>query len=320
MTNFATDNLSKTKIQQLLNAVRTCATKDDSNDVNAVDYDWAGSHYFNKTQFEALEKFAEKIAYQCSEKFTELYKSKFDVETTSIEQHLAEELFNPENASDCYYMAFGPDLQKPFGLMEISVKSALVWTTQILGETVDQTDAEVRLSKLEESLLLDITAGLIKALSTAYQEHELYPINKIKLNNVPFDMKETDEICKIEFAAGKAETEEKHSAAFLIFCEKLDTIAGKQSQANVPSAESNSVAAVRGHLDKVEVSMKVKLGQAVFNLSEIMGIQPGDVVVLDKTVSQPLEVIINNRTVFGARLVKSENNCAIKITENYDNK
>ena len=320
MTTSVADNLSSDKIQQLLEAIGTGDTKDNGSDVVAEDYDWAGAHYFNKAQFETLEQFAEKITCQCSEKFTELYKSKFDVERTSIGQHFAEDLFNPKNASDCYYMAFGPDLQRPFGMVEIPIKSALVWTTHILGETADQTDSEITLSKLEESLLLDITAGLIKALSMAYQEHDLYPINKIKLNDVPFDMSETDEICRIGFAATRVETDEKYSAAFLIFCEKLDTIAGKQSQTNATSIEVDSAAIISSHLNKIEVPMNAKLGQTVFNLGEIMDLQPGDVLVLDKSVSDPTEIIINNRTVFGGHLVKSENNCAIKITKSYNNK
>ena len=101
MSNTANRNLSREKIQQILASIGS-QKEDDSNKVEAVEYNWHQPHYFSSAQLEKLNNFTEKVAQSCSEKFNQLYHSNFDVTIISTTQHFANEFVAADNAPNDY--------------------------------------------------------------------------------------------------------------------------------------------------------------------------------------------------------------------------
>ena len=61
MISSVSNNLSKEKIQQLLAAVGAMP-KEDTEKIEATEYNWLEPHYFNDAQLEMIEKFTQKVA------------------------------------------------------------------------------------------------------------------------------------------------------------------------------------------------------------------------------------------------------------------
>ncbi|MFH0945496.1 MAG: FliM/FliN family flagellar motor switch protein [Planctomycetota bacterium] len=72
-------------------------------------------------------------------------------------------------------------------------------------------------------------------------------------------------------------------------------------------------------LEKFVRSMKMtvsaRLGQAIVDLGEFSSLSPGDVLVLDRRIGEPLEVMIGEKTEFMCSPGRSRTRLAIRITE-----
>lgn len=68
-------------------------------------------------------------------------------------------------------------------------------------------------------------------------------------------------------------------------------------------------------LKHVEVSLEIKVGQAVISVADLFQLKAGSVVVLDRKVEEPVEVLLNGQAVAVGYLAVSGENLGIRITE-----
>jgi len=313
MSNTAIRNLSREKIQQILASVGSQET-DDSNKVEAVEYNWNQPHYFNSNQLKKLDSFTKKVAHNCAQKFTQLYHNDFNVAIASATQHFADEFAVANNAQSDYYLTFGTKDQT-FGLLGIPGKTAIVWATQLLGDAKSAENSDRNLSQLEQSLLFDIASGTIESLSDSYDNYELQPAGEIINGQIPIEFEGTEELYKITFSVKRADSENSSEAYFLIFCDKLQTVVGQKVQTSEDLSPQDISKAILGHVQKIPVSVTAELASTVLTFEEIMSLQVDDILLLDKSVNEPAELIVKGQTIFRGQPAKSGGNYAVVITE-----
>jgi len=77
---------------------------------------------------------------------------------------------------------------------------------------------------------------------------------------------------------------------------------------------------LEGFVRSLKMAVSARLGQAVVDLGEFGNLSPGDVLVLDRRVGEPLEVTIGENTEFLCLPGKSRSRLAIRITERTETK
>ncbi len=313
MSNTGNDNLTRERIQQLLAAVGAKSQEDTGQNIESVEYNWRQSHYFSQDQLKKVNDFAGKVAQNCAKKFTQLYHSDFNVTAASASQHFAGELISDDNKSE-YYLNFG-DGNQIFGLIGMPAQTAILWATQLLGDSKVAENADRDLSPLEQSLLFDIAFGIVEALSDSFDDYDLRPTSEIVKGRMPVEINTADEICKITISVKKSDSEKLTEAYFLILCDKLKTIAGQKEQTGENLSAQNISKAMLNHLQHVPVPVTVRLGSGIFNFQEIMSLQTDDILVLGKRVNEPVELVLEGKTAFRGRLAKSDSKYAMVITE-----
>jgi flagellar motor switch protein FliN/FliY len=65
----------------------------------------------------------------------------------------------------------------------------------------------------------------------------------------------------------------------------------------------------------VRLNVAVELGRSTLSVREILALGPGRVVELDKHAGEPVEVVINNKTVARGEVVVIDENFGVRITE-----
>ena len=65
----------------------------------------------------------------------------------------------------------------------------------------------------------------------------------------------------------------------------------------------------------VPVGVTVQLGSCQLSMREVLHLNPGSVVQLDKLADAPVEVLVNDKLVARGEVVVVENKFGIKITE-----
>ncbi len=311
----AANNLNKEKIQQLLTAVGS-GPKEDTTGIEATEYNWNQPHYFDRKQLNRLDEFTKKVAKAMAVKFVDFCHSQFDVTVVSTKQHFAAELVDQamESGQDDYYLAFGTDQSHPCGLISIPTKTAFIWATQLLGDPESEEEDSGRdLSRLEESLLLDLLSALIEAFSQKIWDFQ--PAKNIVRRLFPLELKGTEELCKITFDVKKTDQEKGSEAYILTLCSELETAVGKAEHAVGAFSADDISKAILGHIQQMPVCITAQLDSIVLTLEEIMNLEVGDILLLDKKVNEPIELITSGRAALLGRPAKSAGKHAVLITE-----
>ncbi len=316
MSNGVTRNLSREKIQQILASIGS-QRADDSNKVETAEYNWHQPHCFSSDQLKKLDNFTAKVAQACAEKFAQLYNGDFDVTITSTTQHFADEFTTSGNAQSDYYLAFGTGQDQLFGLVGMPGQTAIAWASQLLGDTKSEENSDRDLSQLEQSLLFDIAFSIVKALSDSYDDYDLHPSSEIVRGQMPIELENTEELCKITFNVKKSDSENSSDAYFLILCDKLKPIAGQNIQSGKESSAEDIAKAMLGHVYKIPVSITAQLASTVLTFEEAMSLQVDDILLLNKKVNELVKLIVNGRTVLCGQPAKSEGKYAVAITKLY---
>jgi len=307
-------DLSRKKLQQLVAAARAQAA-DDSSQIEAAEHQWHKPNCFSTSQLKKLDSFARKLARGISAEFGEFYHSDFDVTVTGISQHFAEEFRKKVSGDeqDFYFLAFSDKKNGWQGLVGIAGPTAVQWASKLLGGATAANDSTVKLSQLEESLLCDVVALIAKVLSDSNEAFDLAGGDFIR-GRLPIDLGENQELCRVGFDFKEVGSEETTQAYILASCAMLQTVAGHETRKRSFPAERISEAML-DHIYDVPVDVTAKLASAALTFEELMNLQPGDVVLLDRKVDEPIEVLAGDKLALYGRPAKSGGKYAVVITE-----
>jgi flagellar motor switch protein FliM len=334
MSDASADNLTKKKIQQLLAAVGSEPTE-DTTQADYTEYDWYHPHYFNSNELRKLDAFTKKVAEAMNQKFTDLCHTDSNVTITSVTQHFADEFFNQalKNEQSDHYLSFGIDREQepqtqdgtfdvfhPCGLIGIPPQTAITWVTQLLGDSESDKDAGKDLSQLEESLLLDIASAIVEAFSDSHGSYNFLPNKNIIRGHLPLEAQGIEEICKITFGVEKTDSENNTEAYFLIPSHRLEPVVKTTAQ-DVGKFSAEDISKIMlTHLEQIPVTVVAQLASTAISFNETMSLQAGDVLLLDKETGEPVELIVEGRTLFRGQPAKSTGRHAVVITEQCSSK
>ena len=315
MSGIATKSLSREKIRQLLMAIGS-ESKEDAVQEDATQYNWQEPHYFNKEQFVKLNNFADAVAAAVAQKFAKLCRSEFNVTISSTTQHYLYEILSQlsDGEQRDYYLPFGADQEHLCGLIGIPGQTAVNWATQLLGDSESEKDPGSDLSSLEETLLLDLASALVEVFSGPDKALAFQPAQKIVRGQWPLKLGDTEEICKISFDVKNADSEKGSEAYFLILCSELTPVAGKTVRDSGEFSAEDISKLILEHLQEMPVLITGQLASAVLSFEELMNLQADDILLLDKRVDLPVELIVDGRTVYYGRPAKSAGKYAVTIT------
>jgi flagellar motor switch protein FliM len=314
MSDKVSDNLTKERMQQLLASVGSRPMPQEEK-IEAEEYDWARPHYFSNEQFKKVEDFAKKTSVAIAEKFRAFYNADFEVTVPSVTEHYATVITNKTddaNEND-YYLVFNNGAKQFCGFVRIPYQSALRWATGLLGDSEAQGESERVLSQLEESLLLDVASSFVKALFIAERSCDFKPADELVKANLAVELDSSSQFSEIAFEIKKAETEDSDKASIFILSSNLNEVVGRSSRETVLSAEENRKAIIES-FNQFSITVTAQLDSAMLNFEDAIGLQPGDILLLDKKLDEGAEVMVQGRRLFYGRLAKNRGSKALVIT------
>jgi flagellar motor switch protein FliM len=322
MTRKTDNKTSRTKMQQLLAAIGSRQT-DGSKNMDVPPYDWYQPHCFNGPQMKKLSALAAKLATCLAAKFGALCQKCSEVTIVSTSEHFSAQFIGQGQTDQDdkskgpvnYYLPFGAGQEEPCGFVSIPPQTALVWTTQLLGDTESKENTTRPLSDLEVSLLFDMAKLIVDAISAAAEKVSFRSTSSAVMDHLPLQLKGTEEFCKITFKMKKQDSESASEAHILILCDKLIPLVTDSTQAAGKFSDKEIVRAMQNHIEKIAIPITVQLATVAVTLNEALNLSPGDILVLDKKIDEPVHLLVNGKAIFRGRCAKSAGNYAIAITE-----
>ncbi len=335
--SVAANNLSKEKIQQLISAIGS-GPQEDTSGIETTEYNWNQPHFFDRRQLNAFDSFTKRVAKAMNVGFVDYFHSELDVKVVSITQHFAAELAVQalESGQNDYYLAFGSDREDQddsCGLISVPAQTAFIWATKLLGDSeAEGQDSERDLTQLEESLVCDLLSTLVGAFNQ--DRLDLQSTKSIVRRLFPLELKSSEELCKIIFDMKKRTGEEEEAdekegtddkkdtdqekgdqVYILIQSSKLISVVGKSEQVDSGFSADKISKAILASMHQMPIRITAQLDSLVMTLKEIMSIEVGDILLLDKKVHEPIELVTRGRTALLGQPAKSVGKYAVVITD-----
>ena len=313
MSNEAKIILSREKIQQLLATVGQNKPEDDS-EISATDYDWNQPHFFNAEQLEKLNEFAKAAADAAADRFEHFFQANFKVDVNSIKQYYTGYFVNRtiEEAKKGHYLTLKDSQNLPCGLTVIPAQTANNWLNLLLGDSESRDETEGQLSKLETSLLTDITKSLAGVIINLSDQLKFQPDSNITSNTFSLDIGDCEELLEMTFDIQKDESEDKTQLSMLLPCKTLLSITGKTDSTQATPAK-DSQNAILEHLKEIPVVVDIQLASTELTFEQVFTLQNGDILLLGKKINEPLTLIVEGQTRFMGRLAKSRGKLATVV-------
>jgi flagellar motor switch protein FliM len=312
MSDKTKNNLTREKIQQLLSAVGV-KQGEPVGKIDADEYDWNVPHYFKKRQMKNLEEFAKNVSENIASECRRFFQEAFDSQVTEITQHYAQKFINQifEESKKDYYLILNNENDAACGLIILPTETVKHWLKLLLGESETKENAEEQLSKLEESLLCDIFERFGKAVTNSNKLLNLKTTDKFLYENFSLPLSDSEELCKITFDIKQKNTEQNCLAHLLMPCSKLLPIVGQARDSNLKPEQIKN--AMMEHAKQLPVIVTARLAQTELNFEQILTLQKGDILTLGKKITEPIELIVQGKTNFLAKPVKSGDRIAAQI-------
>lgn len=302
-------------LQRLFAAARSSAQSTGAEQVEAIDFDWFAPQHFTRDQLERLSEFAQELAGHVSRSLTATLHSEVIVQSDQVGQYYGQALTESVNAAGSYAGSILDAEGNACGLIVMPSACASGWVSQLLGVPAETSDGQRELSGLETDLLADVMAAVVKGLSRASQQAgggKFSLDQKVVKDQLPLPGGDASEFCKITFQ--QVEVAEDQAMPMILQSDALDGICqekGVGDQGGDKAIDTRSL--IIEHLQKATVTATAWLGEARASMKDILAMEPGDVLLLQRKMNEPIDLEVKGRYVLSGLPVAFNENYALQV-------
>ena len=319
------DVLSQSEIDSLLSALTSGSVDldsmtQDSGEYKIKVYDFKRPDKFSKDQLRAIQMIHESFARQLSTVMSTLIRSIVSAEVASVDQLAYEEFLN----SLVQPTVIGTLEMYPFNgnaLIEMNPNLVFAIIERLLGGKGEFTGKARELTDIEKTVIERVLMRMLELLEESWSTVVDVRFRFESMESNPFFVQicpPRDMVLLVIMKLKVAEVEGMISLCIPYFI--MEPIVDKlSSQQWFVSTSRKSDAGVRENLlktlDRVKVPLGLELGHTVLSLADVYGLQTGDVIKLDETLGNPVDVRVGNYVRFKARPGTMNGRLAAEVTE-----
>ncbi len=306
-------DMTRGLVEQLIKAARSRPARAEQSE--AMDFPFDRPHRCTRGPRARLDEFAGQIADCAGQKARQMLQTPVDFLPAAWEQHYGGALRQTSGENLCHVVAIsvegGDDV---VGMIGLSAATATQWLAKLLGGCgpVEADDDEAReLSDLERDLLLDIAAGFVEALRTAagnFGGTAFQAARKLGAWPDALGAEDAAEYCLLKLAP---EQSGQGGLAILLTGPTAALLAGEPAPR---ASRATGRAAMRAHVDQMPVEARAMLS-ASLSVREVMALAPGDVVVLNQPIDEPIDLEVDGRLVLRGHPARQAGQFAIQFAE-----
>jgi len=288
---------ARSVLERLAAAARTAKPREDDSD-QAADFDWTRPCYFTGAEVEVIKAFADDVARRVSSVLSEKLKIELEFAAGPVIQQYQAAVHKPDEKATGFAAYLLDRAGKQCGLVLLPAAYARKWVAGMLGDSEDKQDDQTSLSTLESSLLTDIFAIIVQTISAAVEAAggKGYSLGEQAAEGLitPPGQSES-EFCRIELLQG--DSQETPSVSLLVLSEALAGVVRGAAPGPGPSSPEQTGALIQEHLANAPLTATAWIGVATLCMRDILELEPGDVLLIQKRVDEPVDVLVDDKPV-----------------------
>jgi flagellar motor switch protein FliM len=321
------DVMSQNEIDDLLSALNSGDVdveeiREEKSEKRVRKYDFLRPDKFAKEHLRTLEVIHENFSRLLNNFLSGYLRTFIEIEVLNAESLIYSEFSNAiSNPAILGILDFSP-LEGQI-ILDFSSDVAFTMIERVLGGTASGGLAEKRsLTEIEMTLIRTIIMKFINLLKEPWSNiielrpkldtietnsqfaQVISPSESVALITLNLKIGETEGMINLCYPHHVLEPILPNLSSKLWF-----TTTGKK---NLTDEERDSL---EKQVQKTKIDLKVELGNSIITVGEMLALSRGDVIVLDKKVSQNLTVKVGEQTKFLGLPGKKNNNLAVRITD-----
>lgn len=318
MTLEAPKNMDRDTVLHLLASAGSIPEAEPNKDCTR--YDWREAHYFTPPQLETLGEALAALGPAIAQGLSQLCGCDFSVEMSQVTQHYTSSLLDQYSRGEggTLFQAFGNAAEPALGAIILAPDHARTWVSFLMGSS-EGGESEAELSSFERTLLADVTGTVARAWSALGSNHGYEPHEEGVCEALRVAWSRAGCVCRIhcvltQTSEGEGEAEPQTSEAeFVLPCAVLGALAERAPRVQQATPEELSQA-MKEHLQDYPVSVRAEVGRTLLSFQAMMQLRVHDVVVLDRSAYEPIDVVVAGQRAFRATLGQTQGQQAVRVT------
>lgn len=313
--------LSQQEIDQLLNNMQGGGPKEATPDKDAVPYDFRLPNRISKIQLRTIRNIHENFAESISSFLMSKLQSIVNVNVLSVDQiYYSEYVLSVQNPACLYIFEIkGTDIKC---ILELSIEFAFTLVDKLLGGSGSGEKQHKVITPIEQKVLILFADKVMQDLKKTWQIIGDYDFEIERFeSDIDFTQitSQSESVLLISFEIFIGDQPFLMNLCFATYA--FDSILPKLTSQNYsvirPVKYSGGTTAkhiIADHLKKTELPIAVEFGKANISFNDLLKLQKGDVVMMDKRVGEELRVNISNKNLFYGLPGAVNGHKAVKIT------
>ena len=317
------DILSQEEIDALLDVV------DDSEEVTPKDnnekqreislYDFKRPNRVSKEQLRSIKSIHDKLARNLASQISAVLRTIIEIDLQSVDQMTYGE-FLMSIPSPTSFNIFSLKPLDGDAVLEINPSIVFPMLDRLLGGDGKVYNIDRELTDIELNLLDTILRMITQKLKESWENvMEFYPSIEAKETspNVVQIVAQNEIVIIIVLEITIGETSGMINIAYPVIF--LESILSKMSSRDIIISESNAKKTKNKELKELvkraDIDAEVILGDTTLSLKEILDLEKGSIIRLDREVSDKVKIAVNKKDVFTAKMSVGEYKKSLTIEE-----
>ncbi|MEI7810917.1 MAG: flagellar motor switch protein FliM [Ignavibacteria bacterium] len=320
--------LSQQEIDQLLNKMKTGGeqTTVAIQDKEAIPFDFRLPNRISKNQLRTIRNIHENFSESLSSFLLSKLQSIVNINVISVDQiYYSEYVLSVSNPACLFTFDIkNTDIR---GILELSPELALALVDRLLGGNGTGTKQSKLITPIEQKVLYVVVEKIMVDLRKAWQiigeyefiiEHFEPDIDFAQITS------QSESVLLISFELFIGEQSYLMNLCFATFA--FDAILSKMSNQKLSSIRpvkydgTTAKGIISSHLQKTILNLVVEFGTTTISINELMNLEKGDVIKVNKKIGDELKIRINNKLMFMGQPGIVSKQKAVKISHKIDAK
>ncbi|MFH0734148.1 MAG: flagellar motor switch protein FliM [bacterium] len=321
--------LSQQEIDQLLNNMKAGSNEPTETKIaekEAIPFDFRLPNRISKNQLRTLRNIHENFAESFSSFLMSKLQTIINVNVISVDQiYYSEYVLSVSNPACLFtFEILNTDIK---AILEFSPELALSLVDRLLGGNGVGTKQSKVITPIEQKVLSVTVERIMQDLRKSWQIIDDFEFTLDRFEpDIDFAQitSQSESVLLITFELFIGEQSYLMNVCFATFA--FDTILSKLSSQNLstirPLKYSGTTArnVLINHLNRTELNVEVEFGRASIRFEQLMDLEKGDIILMNKGVGEEVKVKIGNKVIFYGTTGFVNNHKAVKISRKADKK
>ena len=311
--------ISRQRLMQILRRRQPETSAQATAASSAPLFDWTCPHHFDPQGWSQMQNLGKRIAAAIENTLGPMCLEEPKVTMKKAMQDfayvLAEQTIRQEKPQ--YFLPFSAQDKRAEGFLGIQPEAAKILITQLLRDSEASVGQSGPLSTLEEFILQDAATGITEAILAVFQGYGQVMLKQADSTirvDWPLEARQLQDLCGFTFTV--TFPKQTIELTMLVVGEVFDAVLGTERHTRQkPLNPAELSRKILRQLYDAPVEVAVRLCHSSVRMEDLMSLETGDVLILGKKTTEPMETLLNGRVCFYAWPVMCEGKLSLAVSQ-----